>query len=228
MARALGAGYGPQGVLFGVDLSVRRGEIVAVVGPSGSGKSTLLGALSGLVRPVSGSVRLWGEEISRLPAEEVAARGVAHVPERRRLFNGLTVRENLLLGGWRSGRGDLAWVLELFPALALQLGRPAGQLSAGEQQLCALARGLMADPCLMLVDGLSLGLSPAAASRLFLTLPSLAASGMGIVLVDQDAGVALSVAERGYVLDAGRLVAEGSSSRLMADVTLQERYLKIP
>ncbi len=223
--RALTTGYRGGAVLGGVDLDVGPYEIVAVVGPSGSGKSTLLGAISGLVPVASGSVRLHGRDVAGLAAEDIMALGLVHVPERRRLFAGLTVRENLLLGGWRAGRRDIGRVLEMFPTLVGRLETPSGALSGGEQQLCAIARGLMADPAIMLIDEFSLGLAPVMAHDILVRLADIAAGGTSLVLVDQDAATALSVAERAYILESGFIVASGPSGKLLADHALLDRYL---
>jgi branched-chain amino acid transport system ATP-binding protein len=223
--RGLHAGYRGVPVLSGVDLDVANCEIVAVVGHNASGKSTLLGALAGIVPIICGSVRLYGREVAGKAPEDLVALGLVHVPARRRLFAGLTVRENLLLGGWRARRRDLSRVLGLFPALAERLDHPAGGLSVGEQQLCAIARGLMADPAIMLIDEFSLGLASVTAREILVQLPDITAAGTSIVLVDQDPGTALSVAERGYVLELGTVVASGPSGRLLADLQFQDRYL---
>ncbi len=223
--RDLHAGYRRVPVVSGVDLDVASGEIVAVVGHSASGKTTLLGALTGLVPIICGSVRLYGQEVTGKAPEDLVALGLVHVPERRHLFVGLTVRENLLLGGWRARRRDLGRVLELFPLLADRLDRPAGVLSGGEQQVCAIARGLMADPAIMLIDEFSLGLAPVTAHEILMRLPDITAAGTSLLIVDQDAGTALSVAERGYVLELGTVVASGPSGRLLADLRFQDRYL---
>lgn len=223
--RGLEVGYRGTPVLTGVDLDVGHREIVAVVGPGASGKSTLLGALTGLVPITRGSVRLYGQEVAGRAAEYLVALGLVLVPERRRLFAGLTVRENLLIGGWRTKRRDLGRVLELFPALAGHLDRMAGALSGGEQQVCAIARGLMADPAIMLIDELSLGLAPLTARGILVQLPDIAAAGTSLLIVDQDASTALSVAERGYLLESGTVLASGPSGQLLADPRFQARYL---
>jgi branched-chain amino acid transport system ATP-binding protein len=212
-------------VLSGVDLDVGSSEIVAVVGPSASGKSTLLGALTGLVPITRGSVRLYGREVAGRTTEDLVALGLVHVPERRRLFAGLTVRENLLLGGWRAKQRDFGRVLDLFPPLAYHLERKAGSLSGGEQQVCAIARGLMANPAIMLIDELSLGLAPVTVREILVRLPDIAAAGTSLVIVDQDASTALSVAERGYVLGSGTVLASGASGQLLADPRFQDPYL---
>ncbi|HEV2376395.1 MAG TPA: ABC transporter ATP-binding protein [Streptosporangiaceae bacterium] len=223
--RGLHAGYRGVPALAGVDLEVGQSEIVAVVGHGSSGKSTLLRALVGLVPITRGTVRLYGRDVTGRAAEDLVAMGMVLVPERRRLFAGLTVRENLQLGGWRAKQRDLGRVLELFPLLAGRLDRPAGALSGGEQQVCAIARGLMAGPALMLIDELSLGLAPVTAREILVQLPGIAASGTSLLIVDQDAGIALSVAERGYVLETGVVVASGYSGRLLADPYIHDHYL---
>ena len=224
--RALHAGPRSTPVLTGIDLDVGHAEIVAVVGGSGSGKSTLLGALSGLVPIASGSVKIYGQEVAGRDPEDIVALGMVHVPECRRLFGGLTVRENLLLGGWRTRERDLSQVLDLFPFLADRLSRPAGSLSGGEQQVCAIARGLMAQPAIMLIDELTLGLAPVTAREILTQLPGIAAVGTSFLITDQDAGIALSIAERGYVLESGQVTASGLSGRLLADPAFQNTYLR--
>lgn len=226
--RDLHAGYRGVPVLSGVSLDVASSEIVAVVGHSASGKSALLGALAGLVPIVSGSVRLYGMEVAGKDPEDLVAHGLVHVPEQRRLFAGLTVRENLLLGGWRARQRDLSRVLDLFPLLAARLDRPAGVLSGGEQQLCAIARGLMAHPAIMLIDEFSLGLAPVTAREILMRLPDITAAGTSLLIVDHDAGIALSVAERGYVLELGAVVASGTSGQLLADLRFQDQYFEGP
>lgn len=221
----LHAGYRGVPMLTGIDLEVGKSEIVAVVGHSASGKSALLGALAGLVPITRGSVCLYGQDVTAKATEDLVALGVVLVPERCRLFAGLTVRENLLLGGWRTRQRDLSRALEFFPLLADRLDRPAGALSGSEQQVCAIARGLMADPSLMLIDELSLGLTPMTAREILVELPAIAASGTSLVIVDQDAGLALSVAERGYVLESGTVVASGDSGRLLSDPRFYDRFL---
>lgn len=223
--RDLHAGYRGVPVLVGVDLTVANSEIVAVVGHNAAGKSSLLGALAGLVPVIRGSVRLFGKEVAGKAPEDMVAHGLVHVPEQRRLFAGLTVRENLMLGGWHARQADFGWVLDLFPLLASRLDRPASVLSGGEQQLCAIARGLVAHPAVMLIDELSLGLAPVLAREVLMRLPEIAAAGTSLLISDQDAGTVLSVAERGYVLELGAVVASGPSGQLLADLRFQDRYL---
>jgi branched-chain amino acid transport system ATP-binding protein len=212
-----------------VGLHVGLGEMVALLGPNGAGKTTLLRVVAGVLAPWTGSVRVGGAEVAGLAPERVVAAGVALVPEGRRLFSGLTVTENLLLGGYSRGRADLAADLErvhsLFPRLAERARQVAGRLSGGEQQMCAIGRALMSRPRLLLIDELSLGLAPAVVDDLLALLPELTAGGTGILLVEQDVEAALSVAARGYVLELGAVTREGRSAELLADPGLREAYL---
>jgi branched-chain amino acid transport system ATP-binding protein len=221
----LEAGYGRVQVLWGIDLAVREREIVALVGPNGAGKSTLLRALSGMVQPSGGTVSFRGREIQRRSIEQIVDLGIAHVPEGRRLFPGLTVRENLRLGGWRIGRTDIDEVVEMFPRLGERLNQVAGSMSGGEQQMCAIGRGLMGKPELMMIDELSLGLAPVVVDEIMERLPDIAAAGTSVLLVEQDVDAALGVAERAYVLETGRIVLSGKSGELLADSRVQESYL---
>jgi branched-chain amino acid transport system ATP-binding protein len=225
--RDLSAGYGRVQVLWDVNLSVGEREIVALVGPNGAGKTTLLRALSGMTRIRAGTVEFRGRPTRNLSIEQIVDLGIAHVPEGRRLFPGLTVRANLNLGGWRTKNTDLARVIELFPALGQRLEQVAGSLSGGEQQMCAIARGLMSQPELMMIDELSLGLAPLIVDEILGRLPDIAASGTSILLVEQDVDAALSVAERAYVLETGRVALAGKAGELLADKRVQESYLGI-
>ena len=185
------AGYGRVQVLYDVSVSVAPGEIVALLGPNGAGKSTLLRAATGMIRLSRGSVRLGDRDLTGASIEAIARAGVSHVPEGRRLFPGLTVRDNLRLGGWRSRNDDMAAVLALFPLLGERLGQVAGSLSGGEQQMCAIGRALMSRPEYLLVDELSLGLAPLLVDDIMSRLTAVAANGTGVLLVEQDAGHAL-------------------------------------
>ncbi|HET9257961.1 MAG TPA: ABC transporter ATP-binding protein [Pseudonocardiaceae bacterium] len=221
----LTAGYGRVEVLHGVDLAVAEGEIVALVGSNGAGKTTLLRALSGLLTPSGGSVRFADQDITAWRAESVLRRGLAHVPEGRRLFAGLSVRDNLRLGGWASRHIDIDRVLALFPPLAGRLGQIAGTLSGGEQQMCAIARGLMSRPKLIMIDELSLGLAPLIVDEIVARLPEVAASGTAVLLVEQDAERALSVSASGYVLETGTITLSGPSPQLRTNPRIQHAYL---
>ena len=226
-AKALSAGYGRVQVLWDVDLSVGDNEIVALVGPNGAGKTTLLRALSGMAEVRSGTVDFRGEAVQGRSIEQIVNLGISHVPEGRRLFPGLTVRDNLRLGGWRTRNTDIDRVVELFPRIGERLNQVAGTMSGGEQQMCAIARGLMSEPHLMMIDELSLGLAPVVVDEIIARLPDIASSGTAILLVDQDVDAALTVAERAYVLETGHIVLSGKASDLLADPRVQESYLGI-
>jgi branched-chain amino acid transport system ATP-binding protein len=224
------AGYGSVDVLWGVSLEIRADEIVALIGPNGAGKSTLLRVISGLLVPRRGRVVFQGRDVTGLAPERIVRLGIAQVPQGRRLFADLSVRENLLLGAWtRRDRGriaeDLCRVLELFPALAGRLGLPAGQLSGGEQQMAALARGLMARPRILLVDEPSLGLAPIAVRDLMEIVRRLRGQGTSVLLVEQDVAVALRHADRGYVLETGRIVLADGGGALLGSARVRRAYL---
>jgi branched-chain amino acid transport system ATP-binding protein len=222
--RQLSAGYGSVQVLWEVDLTVEAQQIVALVGANGAGKTTLLRAISGMIGPRSGASGFRDREIGGASIESIVDLGIAHVPEGRRLFSGLTVRENLVLGGWRLNNRDLSQVVGLFPILGERLNQVASTLSGGEQQMCAIARGLMGKPALLLIDELSLGLAPIMVDEIVARLPQIAASGTAVLLVEQDIDTALAVSQYGYVLDTGRITRSGSSAELLADPTIQEAY----
>jgi ABC-type branched-subunit amino acid transport system ATPase component len=224
----LSAGYGRVEVLWDVDLEVGDGEIVALVGSNGAGKTTLLRAISGVVRPAGGEIRFDGEPTRRLRPEEVVKRGIAHVPEGRHLFQGLTVKENLLAGAFaaRDGSG-LERVVELFPQLGERLSQVAGSLSGGEQQMCAIGRGLMSRPKLLMIDELSLGLGPKLVESILDRLESVAEEGTSLLVVEQDVDAALRIAGRGYVLENGRIATSGESAALLEDPRVREAYLGI-
>jgi branched-chain amino acid transport system ATP-binding protein len=229
--RGLGAGYGEVQVLWDVDLHVGDREIVALVGSNGAGKTTLLRVVSGIVPRMSGSVRWDGRDISSLRPERILRLGIAHVPEGRHMFAGLTVWENLMVGAHHrrdDGVGaDLEWVLGLFPRLRALLPRVAGRLSGGEQQMCAVARGLMSAPRLIMIDELSLGLAPNLVESLLDTLRDVPGRSTALLLVEQDVEAALEIAGRGYVLEAGHVVLEGSSDELRADPRVRQAYLGV-
>lgn len=223
--RDLNAGYGRVQILWGVSLAVEQRQIVALVGANGAGKTTLLRAISGMIPSRSGSITFQGHETRGASIERIVDLGVAHVPEGRRLFTGLTVRENLLVGGWRRRTTDLSRVLELFPLLGGRLNQVASTLSGGEQQMCAIARGLMGRPDLLMIDELSLGLAPNTVDQIVERLPDIAASGTAILLVEQDIDTALTVSEQAYVLETGRITISGRSANLLEDPAIQEAYL---
>ncbi len=189
-------GYGRVQVLWDVDLAVRANEIVALVGPNGAGKTSLLRAVSGMIEIRQGTASFRGSRLKGRSIEQIVDLGIAHVPEGRRLFPGLTVRDNLRLGGWRNHNSDLDRVIELFPKLGDRLDQITGSMSGGEQQMCAIARGLMGAPELMMIDELSLGLAPVVVEEIIGRLSDIAAAGTAILLVEQDVDAALTVAER--------------------------------
>jgi len=224
----LAAGYGAEPVLKGIDLGVRSHEMIAVLGANGAGKSTLMRAISGLHRPIEGGVAVGGEDISDLPAHKVVARGVVLVPEGRQVFAELSVLDNLRLGAFLRpphAEREIAGMLERFPRLRERLHHRAGLLSGGEQQMLAIARGLMAAPRLLLLDEPSLGLAPAVVDDLFAALDRLRSEAATILLVDQMAGLALALADRAYVLEGGRIVASGTPGEILGDGALEQAYL---
>ncbi len=230
--RHLDAGYGSVQVLWNISLEVRPGEVVALIGPNGAGKSTFLRALSGLQRPWGGIVTFDGHEITALPPEEIVRLGIAHVPQGRRLFPDLSVRENLLLGAYarrdRTGLlNDLQRVVDLFPGIGGRLTLTASQLSGGEQQMVALGRALMARPRLLLIDEPSLGLAPIVVQALMDVVARLRAEGTSVLLVEQDVGIALEYADRGYVLETGRIVLADAAAVLLKSPQIREAYLGI-
>jgi branched-chain amino acid transport system ATP-binding protein len=228
--RDLSAGYGPVQILWDIALEVNENEIVALVGANGAGKSTLLGTISGLI-PGEGKIMWDGKNICGLAPERIVPLGIAHVPEGRHLFAGLTVRENLAIGAYhrkeRVSKRDLERVIGYFPRLGERLKQVAGQLSGGEQQMCAIARGLMARPRLLMIDELSLGLAPNLVDDLLDRLVEIQSEGTAILLVEQDVDAALHVASRGYVLETGRVVAGGPSEELLEDQRVRQAYLGV-
>jgi branched-chain amino acid transport system ATP-binding protein len=217
--RALDAYYGDARVLWSVDLDVGDGETVAVIGPNGAGKSTLVHSIARLHTRTAGRVAVDGADVSRLPPHRACARGVATVPEGRRVFPHMSVYDNLCLGAYRRGaratyRDQLAHVYELFPRLAERAGQLAGTLSGGEQQMVAIGRALMALPRLLLLDEPSLGLAPVVVDEVFEALERIGAQGVSILLVEQDVERALGLAARAYLLIEGRVAAEGTAAEL--------------
>ncbi len=225
---ALVAGYGAEPVLHGINLQVRRGEVVALLGANGAGKSTLMKALAGLHRPVQGGIHLEGRELKNLGAEQVVAQGVVLVPEGRQVFPELSVLDNIRLGAFLQPADRDARVeaqLQRFPRLRERLHQRAGLLSGGEQQMLAIARALMSRPRILLLDEPSLGLAPKIIAELFAALDQLRREGMTLLLVDQMAGLALALADRAYVIEGGRIVAQGTAAEIAADGALAQAYL---
>jgi branched-chain amino acid transport system ATP-binding protein len=223
--------YGPVQALRGVSLHVGEGEMVALLGANGAGKTTTLRTISGMLEPTTGTVLLAGRHIEGRPAYDVVRAGVAHVPEGRELFSGMTVEENLQLGFASQPRDTVEYerrrdeVMDFFPILRQRAKQASGTLSGGEQQMLVVARALMSAPRLLLVDELSLGLAPKVVSQLFEILRTVNETGMSVVLVEQFVHMALANSDRAYVLRKGEVVAEGRSSDLMADDRLVASYL---
>ena len=226
---ALDVYYGEIHALRGVALEVREREIVALLGNNGAGKSTTLKAVSGLLRPRRGTISFENTPLTGVAAHDIVARGIAHVPEGRRIFNRLTVRENLTMGAYlrHDGRvaGDLDRVFDLFPRLKERISQVAGTLSGGEQQMLAIGRALMANPRLLLLDEPSMGLAPVLVEQIFATIDSINRQGTTILLVEQNAAMALSIAHRGYVLETGVIVLTGSAAELADNADVRRAYL---
>jgi branched-chain amino acid transport system ATP-binding protein len=228
--RGLRAGYDAVEVLHGIDLTVERQEFVCVIGANTAGKSTLLRTVSRLVTVTAGSIRFAGQDLLRLPAHAIAATGIAHVPEGRHVFPALSVEENLVLGAFSVRRsapiaGRLEEVYGLFPRLAQRRGQQAGTLSGGEQQMVAVGRALMLAPTLLLLDEPSHGLAPIVVDQLHAALAEIHRRGVSVLLVEQNTAMALSVAQRGYVLESGRVVLQGSTAALAGDARVRSAYL---
>jgi branched-chain amino acid transport system ATP-binding protein len=226
----LRVGYGAIEALRGVSLEVPAGQVVALIGANGAGKTTTLRAVSGMLRPAGGSVRLFGEDVTGLPSHQLVARGMAHAPEGRGIFLNLTVEENLDLGAYlrrdRAGiRADLEKSFALFPVLAERRAQVAGTLSGGEQQMLAVARALMSRPRLLLLDEPSLGLAPQIVERIFGVLREVNETGVAMLLVEQNAHKALQLAHRGYVLETGQVAMSGTGRELLASPEVRKAYL---
>ena len=222
--------YGAIQALQGISFQVEQGETVTLIGANGAGKSTTLQTISGLLHPTSGAIRYQGESIAGLPAEVIVKYGVIHVPEGRRIFAPLTVRENLEMGAYTvSDRGEIAKsmqrVFASFPRLEERLEQLGGTLSGGEQQMLAMGRGLMAQPKLLLLDEPSMGLAPILVEEIFDIIEEINEQGVSILLVEQNAAMALSVANRAYVLETGRIVLEGPAQEVLANPEVQKAYL---
>jgi branched-chain amino acid transport system ATP-binding protein len=214
--RAIDAFYGDFQALFSVSLKVNAGEVVAVIGANGAGKSTLLKSIAGMMPPRRGDIVFDGQPVGGAPAFDVLRRGIALVPEGRRLFPSLTVAENLLIGGQsrRPGPWSLTRVYDLFPVLAERRNLPAPSLSGGQQQMCAIARALMSNPRLMLCDEISLGLAPIIVRDIYARLPAIVAEGLSLILVEQDIAQALKAAAQVYCLQEGRIALQGNAAEL--------------
>jgi branched-chain amino acid transport system ATP-binding protein len=225
----LRAGYGKIEVLHQVALSIEQGQIVTLIGANGAGKTTLLKTISGLIRPAGGTIDFEGESIVRRPPHRIVARGLSHVPEGRAILKRMTVLDNLRMGAYVRSDGevnrDIESVFARFPVLAERRDQMAGTLSGGEQQMLAIGRALVARPRLLLLDEPSLGLAPKLVTRIFLTLRELRPEGQNILLVEQNARQALQVADRGYVMERGRIVLTGSGQELLNTPEVRQTYL---
>jgi len=228
----ISAGYGSFQALFGVSLEVAAGEAVGVLGPNGAGKTTLMRVISGLVPAAGGTVALEGRALERLPAHRIVAAGIAHVPENRRLFARLTVEENLRMGAFipaarRHFVERLDWVYALFPRLKERRRQPAGTMSGGEQQMCAIGRALMSRPKLLLMDEPSAGLAPLVVEQVFDLVRRIRAEGFTVLLVEQNVQQALEVVDRAYLLEGGRVRLCGRAADLAGDEAIRRAYIGI-
>ena len=228
----LASGYGDVQVLWGIDLHIDEGEAVCLVGSNGAGKSTLLRTLSGLLRARSGTIEFRGQDITNQTPRQILSLGVVHVPEGRRLFGPMNVIDNLLTGAYLRNdksevRRDLDRMLTLFPILAERRYQAAGTLSGGEQQMCAIARGIMSAPKLLMIDELSLGLAPKIVDNLGVALRQIMGNGLSLLLVEQDIATAFELTERGIVVNSGRVRLTGSTEKLSVDPMVQQTYMGI-
>ena len=230
--KSVHAGYGTFQALFDVSLEVHPAEAVGVIGPNGAGKTTLMRAISGLIRPTSGSITMESADLVSTPAHRIVELGIAHVPENRRLFPQMSVEDNLRMGGFmpaaRPKFGQrIAFVYELFPRLRERKSQLAGTLSGGEQQMCAIGRALMSEPRLLLLDEPSAGLAPVVVQQLFELLKRIRAGGLTVLIVEQNVQQVLRVVDRAYVLEAGKIRIGGTSAELLDSAAIREAYLGV-
>jgi len=230
--RSVDAGYGGFQALFGINLDVKAGEAVGVIGPNGAGKTTLLRVISGLIRPLKGSITMQGTDVLSTAPHRIIGLGIAHVPENRRLFPRLTVEDNLKMGAFmQEARAKyaerLAFVFDLFPRMKERRNQMAGTLSGGEQQMCAIGRALMSDPSLLLLDEPSAGLAPLVVQQVFELVKRIRASGLTVLIVEQNVQQVLRVVDRAYLLEAGSIRASGTSSEMLATDTVKQAYLGV-
>ena len=225
----LAAGYGLVEVLRNISLEINQGEVVAVLGSNGVGKTTLNNCLSGLIKPNNGKISFEDQVISNKSPEEIVDMGLIHVPEGRKLFPNLTVKDNLELGSYRRGKSNRASnlenVLDIFPKLSERISQTAGTLSGGEQQMVAIGRGLMGDPRLLLLDEPSLGLSPLLVEQMFELIKKISDNGLTVLLVEQNVTQSLSIADRAYVIEEGSIAISGLSKDLLKNADLKKSYL---
>jgi branched-chain amino acid transport system ATP-binding protein len=229
---AVDAGYSGFQALFGVSLAIAAGEAVAVIGPNGAGKTTLMRVISGLIRPTAGAISMEGTDVLATPAHRILALGIAHVPENRRLFARMTVEDNLRMGAYVAAarakfRQRLEFVYELFPRMSERRHQFAGTLSGGEQQMCAIGRALMSDPRLLLLDEPSAGLAPVIVQQVFELVRRIRASGLTVLIVEQNVRQVLRVVDRAYLLEAGSIRTSGTAAELLASETIREAYLGV-
>ena len=220
--------YGAINAIKGIDLYVNRGEVVTILGANGAGKTTTLRTISGLLKPISGEIIFDGKAISQLPAHEIVSLGMSHSPEGRRVFGTLSVEENLMMGAYTLKKYDaktLEWIYEILPRLKERHKQLAGTLSGGEQQMLAIGRAIMSKPKLLILDEPSLGLAPVLVKVIFKAVKQIASSGVTVLLVEQNAKAALKLADRGYVLELGKITHTGSSQELLSSEVIQEAYL---
>jgi branched-chain amino acid transport system ATP-binding protein len=230
--KSVAAGYGTFQALFGVSLTVDQGEAVGVIGPNGAGKTTLMRVISGLIRPRSGSITMEGADLVATPAHRIIELGVAHVPENRRLFPRLSVEDNLRMGAYTpSARGKFAqrleFVYDLFPRMKERRRQLAGTMSGGEQQMCAIGRALMSEPRLLLLDEPSAGLAPVVVQQVFDLVRRIRASGLTVLIVEQNVQQVLKVVDRAYLLEAGNIHASGTAEEMLASDSVKQAYLGV-
>ena len=230
--RSVDAGYGSFQALFGVGLEVKAGEAVGVIGPNGAGKTTLMRVISGLIRPRSGSIVMEGADVLATPPHRIVNLGIAHVPEHRRLFPRLSVEDNLKMGAYmpaaRSRFAErLEFVFDLFPRMKERRHQMAGTMSGGEQQMCAIGRALMSNPKLLLLDEPSAGLAPVVVQQVFELVRRIRASGLTVLIVEQNVQQVLRIVDRAYLLEAGSIRASGTSAEVMGTDTIKQAYLGV-
>jgi branched-chain amino acid transport system ATP-binding protein len=230
--KAVDAGYGSFQALFGINLEVKAGEAVGVIGPNGAGKTTLMRVISGLIRPSGGSIAMQGIDVLATPPHRIVSLGIAHVPENRRLFPRLTVDDNLKMGAFMPDARDqyaerLAFVFDLFPRMKERRGQMAGTMSGGEQQMCAIGRALMSNPKLLLLDEPSAGLAPVVVQQVFELVKRIRASGLTVLIVEQNVQQVLKVVDRAYLLEAGSIRSSGTSVEMMSNDTIKQAYLGV-
>lgn len=225
-------GYDNVPVLFDVSFEVKKGEVVSIVGSNGAGKTTILRAISGILKPFSGEIEFMGERIDNIPAHKIVERGIAHVPEGRHVFGKMTIQDNLLLGAYTMKSQDkiektLKDVFEIFPRLEERKYQKAETMSGGEQQMLAIARGLMSNPKLLLIDEMSLGLMPILVDKLLDILKEISSRGMTILFVEQKVQEALEIADKGYILQTGKILTQGTGEELLESDLVRKAYMGI-